>query len=255
MATKKSITRDLEEMHDKGYGGALIFDASSSGYWLVKKTQAGPVFGSDAWRDLLAHCVREADRLDMELSLNICSGWNLGGPSVQPEQAMKKIVYSDTLIIGPVYFKATLPQPEFKIFYQDITVQAIPQDEHYGQILYWPQKSFNQTLGWKGIYPLQIMREMMANESGVTAINPDSIINLKSRYQNDILSWQVPEGKWLILRYGMSGTGVTTSTNSDGAGGLSLDHLNKKALKSYFTAVVVPLIKTAQAAGNSLHYL
>ena len=255
MATKKSITRDLGEMHDKGYGGALIFDASSSGYWLVKKTQAGPVFGSDAWRDLLAHCVREADRLDMELSLNICSGWNLGGPSVQPEQAMKKIVFSDTLITGPVYFEGKLPQPEFKHFYQDITVQAIPQDEHYGQILHWSQKSFNETLGWKGIYPLHLMREMMGNDAGLKAINPDSIIDLNSEYQNKILSWQVLEGRWLILRYGMSGTGVTTSTNSDSAGGLSLDHLNKKALKSYFSDVVVPLIKTAQAAGGSLHYL
>lgn len=32
MATKESITRDLEEMKAKGYGGASIFDPGSSNY-------------------------------------------------------------------------------------------------------------------------------------------------------------------------------------------------------------------------------
>jgi hypothetical protein len=255
MASKKSITRDLEQMHDKGYGGAVIFDASSSGYWLVNKTPAGPVFGSDAWHELLAHCVKEADRLGLELSLSISSGWNLGGPDVKPEQAMKKLVYTDTVVTGPVYFKGTLPQPAFKHFYQDITIQAIRKDESYSQILHWPQKSFNETLGWKGIYPLYILREIKADMPGETTIQADSIIILSDHYQDTMLTWQVPAGAWLILRYGMSGTGVTTSTNSDGAGGLSLDHLNKAVLKIYFDEVVVPLIKIAQAAGTSLKYL
>jgi hypothetical protein len=255
MATKKSITRDLEEMHDKGYGGAIIFDAASSGYWLVDKTPAGPVFGSDAWHELLAHCVKEADRLGLELSLSISSGWNLGGPGVKPEQAMKKIVFTDTIVAGPGYFKGMLPQPAYKHFYQDIAVQAVRQDDSYGQILHWSQKSLNETMGWKGIYPLHILREHKADTPRETAIKADSIIPLNEAYQDRILTWQIPAGAWLILRYGMSGTGVTTSTNSAGAGGLSLDHLSKTALKVYFDDVVVPLIETAQAAGSSLSYL
>src|SRR5659263_229851 len=38
MATKESITRDLEEMKSNGYGGASFFDAGGSA------TKAGPVF-------------------------------------------------------------------------------------------------------------------------------------------------------------------------------------------------------------------
>ena len=41
MATTESITRDLEEMKAKGFGGALLIDAGSSNYQIAKKTAAG----------------------------------------------------------------------------------------------------------------------------------------------------------------------------------------------------------------------
>ncbi|MBA7556584.1 putative beta-glucuronidase [subsurface metagenome] len=81
MATKESITRDLEEMKAKGYGGASIFDAGSSNYRVARKTAAGPVFMSPEWMELYKHAVREAERIGIELSVNTQSGWNPGGPS------------------------------------------------------------------------------------------------------------------------------------------------------------------------------
>ena len=42
MATKASITRDLEQMKLNGYGGASIVDAGSSNYTVAAKTKAGP---------------------------------------------------------------------------------------------------------------------------------------------------------------------------------------------------------------------
>jgi len=82
MATKSSITRDIGEMKAKGYGGAIIMDAGSSNYVVASKTPHGPDFSSPEWRCLLAHTVRVADSLYFEISLNIQSGWNPGGPSV-----------------------------------------------------------------------------------------------------------------------------------------------------------------------------
>mgnify|MGYP000293735057 CR=1 FL=1 len=46
MATKESITRDLEEMKAKGYGSATLIDAGSSSYEIATKTAHGPVFMS-----------------------------------------------------------------------------------------------------------------------------------------------------------------------------------------------------------------
>ena len=41
-----------------------------------------PDFASPAWRKLYRHTLHEVARLGLELSLNIQSGWNLGGPPV-----------------------------------------------------------------------------------------------------------------------------------------------------------------------------
>ena len=92
MATKESITRDLEEMKAKGYGGASLVDAGSSNYQVAVKTAAGPVFMSPEWMELYKHAVKEAERIGIELSVNVQSGWNPGGPSITPEFALKKIV-------------------------------------------------------------------------------------------------------------------------------------------------------------------
>lgn len=88
--TKEAITRDLESMREKGFGGALIMDAGGADEDKNQPVPPGPVFGSPAWRELYRHTLREAARLKLELALNIQSGWNLGGPSVTPADAKKK---------------------------------------------------------------------------------------------------------------------------------------------------------------------
>src|ERR1035438_2045223 len=88
--TKASITRDLEQMKAKGFGGALICDAGGAEQDGNDRVPHGPTFFTPEWRELYKHTLREADRLGLEMSLNILSGWNLGGPVVKPEDAAKK---------------------------------------------------------------------------------------------------------------------------------------------------------------------
>ena len=126
MVTKGSITRDLEEMKAKGYGGASIVDAGSSSYNVARKTAAGPVFMSEAWMELYKHAVKEADRIGIELSVNVQSGWNPGAPAITPELALKKLVYTEASVQGGQKIQMELPRPETKLLYRDVMVQAIP---------------------------------------------------------------------------------------------------------------------------------
>ena len=96
--TREAITRDLEEMKAKGFGGALICDADGSSQDGNARAPHGPTFFSPEWRELYKHTLREADRLGLEMSLNIQSGWNLGGPMVKPEDAPKKLVWTETRV-------------------------------------------------------------------------------------------------------------------------------------------------------------
>ena len=83
-------------MKAKGFGGALICDADGSSQDGNDRAPHGTTFLSPEWRELYKHTLREADRLGLEMSLNIQSGWNLGGPSVRPEESAKTLVFTDT---------------------------------------------------------------------------------------------------------------------------------------------------------------
>jgi hypothetical protein len=260
LATKKSITRDLQEMCAKGYSGAILFDAGSPKHPAEKKIPAGPVFMGPEWMELYQHAVSEADRLKIELSLNVQSGWNPGAPSITPEMALKKLVYSETQIKGGKVVEVELPQPETTLIYRDVRVQAIPvysKDSPLknNAITDWDIKSFTTRIGWQGIYPLHKLREGFENPASVDIIREKDIIDVTAHFDGKVLKWNAPEGDWQVIRYGWTCTGARTTRNSEGWEGLSLDHLDPEAFELFRKTVIAPLVQTAQAAGNSVRYL
>jgi len=260
MATKESITRDLEQMKAKGYEGATIFDAGSSNYRVARKTAAGPVFMSPQWMELYQHAVREAERIGIELSVNVQSGWNPGAPSITPEMALKKLVYTETEVKGGRSVQIELLQPETKLLYRDVMVQAIPMPSKKSPvknnaITNWDKKSFKKTMGWRGIYPLHELREGFNNPVEVDIIKKKAIVDLTANFDGKQLKWEAPEGDWLVIRFGWTCTGAQTSTTSNGWGGLSLDHLNPDAFELFGKTVIQPLIDSARAVGNSIKFL
>lgn len=124
--TKEAITRDLEQMKAKGFGGANVIDAGGADQRGNRQVPHGPDFASAAWRELFLHALKEADRLGLELGLNIQSGWNLGGPTVRPEQAAKKLTWAVTTLAGGSPINSQLPQPPVVDgFYRDVATLAV----------------------------------------------------------------------------------------------------------------------------------
>src|SRR6185437_11883479 len=73
-ASAAGITADLETMKTQGVSGVLLFDAGLGG----AAAPQGPLFMSEEWRVNFRHAVKEAARLGLEMSVNLCSGWNAG---------------------------------------------------------------------------------------------------------------------------------------------------------------------------------
>jgi hypothetical protein len=66
------------------------------------------------------------------------------------------------------------------------------------------------------------------------AINTEGVVDLTSKMKTDgSLEWQVPEGNWLIIRFGYSLTGRQNHPASPEATGLEVDKLDKEAVKKY----------------------
>lgn len=125
--TEEAITRDLEAMKEKGVGGALIIDAGGANQDGNRQVPRGPLFASEAWRELYRHALREAARLKLEMALNIQSGWNLGGPRVVADDAAKILCYTETAVEGPGEKTVTLAAPPSRHgLLKDVAVLAIP---------------------------------------------------------------------------------------------------------------------------------
>jgi hypothetical protein len=107
--TKEGITKDLEWMKRVGIAGMQLADVSSGRGQTVEKKI---VFGSPEWFDAVRHAASEAQRLGLEMAIFSSAGWSeTGGPWVKPEQAMKKLVWSETIVEGSQHFSGQLPMP------------------------------------------------------------------------------------------------------------------------------------------------
>ncbi|MDD2598667.1 MAG: glycosyl hydrolase [Kiritimatiellae bacterium] len=125
--TKEAITRDLQAMHDKGFSGAMIFDANGSNQRGNVNVPNGPMYGSEEWTDLYLHALREAERLDLKIGLSIQSGWNLGGPGVTLDDKAKQVTSAQIQVDGAAEINLKLPVPKANYdYYRDICVLAYP---------------------------------------------------------------------------------------------------------------------------------
>jgi hypothetical protein len=107
--TLEGITKDLEWMKRAGIGGMQLADVASGQGQTVKDKI---IFGSPEWLGAVKHAASEAGRLNLEMTIFSSAGWSLtGGPWVKPEEAMKKLVWSETRADGPATFSKKLPMP------------------------------------------------------------------------------------------------------------------------------------------------
>jgi hypothetical protein len=264
--TKAAITRDLEEMKAKGFGGALICDAGGAEQDGNDRVPHGPTFFTPEWRELYKHTLREADRLGLEMSLNILSGWNLGGPMVKPEDAAKKLAWTEALTNGPAKFNQALPMPKTRDgFWRDIAVVAyrtkssdsVPPGQSRQPIRNWAQKAIYSPLSFSAPDTAPLFAEFLA-VAGEEDIQAADVLDLTAKLSKDgVLRWDVPPGTWQIIRLGCTiGDHSHVSTCSDGWQGYALDVLDAGAFERYWDTVVEPLIADAgPLAGRTLKYL
>jgi hypothetical protein len=119
--TRTGIQRDLEWMHRVGIGGVVCRDIELP---LPHNIDSRLTYMTPAWRQTVRFAARTASRLGLEMSVSSSPGWSgTGGTWVRPEQAMKKLVWSETFVQGDIPFTGHLPHPPSTIGpYQDVPI-------------------------------------------------------------------------------------------------------------------------------------
>ena len=78
-------------------------------------------------------------------------------------------------------------------------------------------------------------------------IDPDKVVVLTSDVKDGKLTWDVPEGRWIVSRIAMATTGVTNSPATAEATGLEVDKMNKEHLESHFDAYIGEILRRIPA--------
>ncbi|MDR1859460.1 MAG: hypothetical protein LBR06_00870 [Bacteroidales bacterium] len=275
--SRASILSDLTAMKRAGLMGGIVFDAAcGAGDFYgqrTEKTPQGLTYMSDEWRRMFVYACQVADSLGLELSLSITSGWNDGGPWVTPEYGAKKLVSSEITVEGGRKISEKLPVPAGLLkdpvtgvpFFKPLTALAIRLTQNSDSIKpleNYPLKAVrsiaipktpNNAIGYN--WPLLVEDE--PSPDGDCHARLQDVVDVSGKIDSaGHLSWDAPEGKWLVMRFGYTGTGARVSTHSPGGGGLAIDYMSAVATDfQYAHTAAIAIDDVRRANLHSLKYL
>jgi hypothetical protein len=231
------ITFELEEAKRKGMGGFDIWDIGTS-LDPYKVIPSGPPFLSKESVQAIAYTINEADRLDLEIGLNFSSSWNAGGSWVKPEHGAMGLFRRDTIIEGPQNFSSYISFPQISETSSD-SQSKIKKDLKTGLPVFYKE--------------VVLLAHVFTSDS---LIKDHSIILLSENFKDNHLQWNVPKGKWRIVRYVCAPTGQQLVLPSTASNGLMLDHFSgdaQKANLNYIFSQLLPIVGPLK--NRSLKYL
>jgi hypothetical protein len=110
--THEGIRLDLEWMQRIGLGGALLFDIGFRSPPVPQYVERRIGFGTPDWEKAVRFAAAEARRLGLKFGAQSSGGWSVsGGSTVPPERAMKKLVWSETMLTSATPHSLRLPAP------------------------------------------------------------------------------------------------------------------------------------------------
>ncbi len=255
---REAMTADLESMKKAGIGYALFLEVN------VGVPRGKIDFLSEEWQELYKHAVNEAERLGIRIILGSGPGWaGSGGPWVTPPQSMMHLVSSDTNVKGPALFNSKLPIPKSKRpffgegsltqvlkqqrdnWYEDVFVLAFPAPLVPERIANIDEKALYYRAPYTsqpGVLPY-LPAPATYYGTGGSAIDQRNIVDLSDILQKDgSLHWEIPAGKWTIMRFGKRNNGAVTRPAPLPGLGFECDKFDTTSFDAHYNAYVGKLI-------------
>ena len=208
LVSREGITADLEAYKEAGIGGVQNFQVGGPMQGLAKDTTNA--IGSEKWQRLMRFAIDECRRLGLSFGTHNCPGWSSSAyPTVRPEYAMQKLVWSITVASDKSRTRLIMPEtdPQYS-YYQDVAVIAVPDQD---------------------------------------SVPMSSVRNLTGQMDSrGVLHWKMPKGRWRIYRFGHTPNGKTNVATSPESGvGLECDKMNREAVSHFWESYPSVLLSLA----------
>lgn len=191
--SKDNITYELEQMRSVGIRGVEQITMSPV------YTKGNIEYLSDEYLELVKHTVVEAKRLEMEVSFNFGGpGWIIGGDWVEDKDKSRDMIPTYVDVEGPGKYQDTLPK--------NLIQTDRSWEEHRSKILGYEK-----------------LLAVVAGKINEGSIDSSTLIVLTDRVSENVLKWDVPDGKWRISSYWLS---IDTSHNA-------VNHFDQSAMENY----------------------
>jgi hypothetical protein len=140
---------------------------------------------------------------------------------------------------------------EFRIVFKEtsrgsvvssVTLSPVPVVERY------PEKTLAKMFQSPLPYWHDYMWDAQTTDTAL-CINPEQVLDISANLSSDgTLAWDVPAGEWVIMRTGMTPTGVTNGPASPQGTGLEVDKMSKEHVAAHFDAFLGELLRRIPAA-------
>lgn len=218
LVSAEGITRELEAFSEAGIGGVQQFLVGGTMQTHVADTLNA--IGTPNWQRLMRHAINECKRLGLSFGTHNCPGWSSSAfPTVRPEYAMQKLVFTMVEQKATRKIDTVLPQPEVDglyNYYEDVAVLAFP----IGDI-----------------------------------VDTAQIVDLTAYLKVDgTLRVKLPKkDNWRIMRVGRTTNGKTNiATAPMGGIGLECDKMSREAVAHYWSTYPAMLLAVAgEEAGRT----
>lgn len=130
----------------------------------------------------------------------------------------------------------------------EVELSSIPRIENYAAKTF--AKMFQDPLPQWDYY---MWRDQPEISDTSLNIDPKGVLDISACMTADgTLTWDVPEGEWVVSRTGMTSTTVTNNPAGPDGTGLEVDKINKKHVASHFDAFIGKILKRIPAEDRKI---
>ena len=218
-----TMMQELEAMKAAGIGGLDLFEIGAKEWYNDGVIPAGPAFLSEESLADIKIAVEKAGELGLEVGFNTASSWNAGGNWIPPKYAAKSLYFSELQVTGPKKVEQQLPFPE-----------VVEQAGKWGSNIEMAENdrpAFYEEVA------------VLAFPAGQEILDTANIKDLSGQFnpQTEKLTWEVPDGEWVITRYLVSNSGEPLKVASPNSEGPIIDHYDPEATEFHFNYIAEKL--------------
>ena len=229
--SREGIRDDLEALKKEGFNSTTMLTlADITTPWsavIGNSPTQQMVAWTEPWWQMVRYAAEESKRLGMDFGMFNCPGYETsGGPWITPELSMQEICWSSKEVTGGKHIHIQLDKPEvnpranmrFPVFNPETGLTENPVIE--------ARKTF-----YKDIAVLALPSK------GVVAKN--NVIDITGKMQqNALLDWDVPEGDWVVYRFGHTTMGSLIQPAQPQAVGLECDKMSQAAVDFHMDHII-----------------